>query len=68
MVPGTFTLADLADGQTLTTSTGLALEVADGVVGGVEITGTDLLGTNGVIHVINGILTPPGAPALGVTG
>ena len=29
---------------------------------------TDLEGSNGVIHVIDGILTPPGNPELAVTG
>ena len=69
VVPGTFTSADLEGGASLTTATGLVLEVsADGLVGGVEIIEADLEGTNGVIHLINGILTPPATPALAVTG
>ena len=68
VVPGVFTAEDLADGASLTTSTGLVLEVADGAVGGVPISSTDLEGSNGVIHVIDGVLTPPGDPQLAVTG
>ena len=68
VVPGTFTAADLADGATLTTSTGLELTVADGAVNGIEIVTTDLEGSNGIIHVIEGILMPPAEPQLAVTG
>lgn len=68
VVPGTFTAADLADGATLVTSTGLELTVADGAVNGIEISSTDLEGSNGVIHVIEGILFPPAEPQLAVTG
>lgn len=68
VVPGTFTAADLSDGATLTTSTGLELTVADGAVNGIEIVTVDLEGSNGVIHVIEGILMPPAEPQLAVTG
>ena len=68
VVPGTFTAADLADGATLVTSTGLELTVADGAVNGVEISSVDLEASNGVIHVIEGILFPPAEPQLAVTG
>ena len=68
VVPGTFTAADLEDGATLTTSTGLQLTVADGAVNGIEIVTVDLEGSNGVIHVIEGILMPPAEPQLAVTG
>ena len=68
VVPGTFTSADLADGATLVTSTGLELTVADGAVNGVEISSVDLEASNGVIHVIEGILFPPAEPQLAVTG
>ena len=68
VVPGTFTSDDLADGATLVTSTGLELTVADGAVNGIEIITVDLEGSNGVIHVIEGILMPPAEPQLAVTG
>ena len=68
LVPGTYSAEDLADGATLTTSTGLELIVADGAVNGIEITSVDLEGSNGVIHVINGVLFPPASPELAVTG
>ena len=68
IVPGTFTAADLADGATLVTSTGLELTVADGAVNGLEISSVDLEGSNGVIHVIEGILFPPAEAELAVTG
>ena len=68
VVPGTFTSADLEGGATLVTSTGLELTVADGAVNGIEIVTVDLEGSNGVIHVIEGILMPPAEPQLAVTG
>ncbi len=68
VVPGVFSAADLEGGATLTTSTGLELVIADGQAGGVDIVRTDAVGSNGVIHVINGVLTPPAEPQLAVTG
>ncbi len=68
VVPGVFKAEDLAGGATLVTSTGLEITIADGAVNGVEITSTDSMGSNGVIHVINGVLLPPANPQLAVTG
>jgi len=63
IVQGTVLAADLSDGQVITTTTGAELPVAisDGVVtvGGVTVSETDLVGVNGVVHIVNGVLIPP---------
>ena len=63
VVPGTFLAEDLSDGQELTTQSGAALPVsiAGGAVavGGATITESDLTATNGVIHIVDGVLLPP---------
>ena len=65
IVRGTYTLEDLESG-TLQTESGLGLEVSvqgDSVTLGGEaevITPNNLEADNGVVHAINGVLTPPG--------
>jgi uncharacterized surface protein with fasciclin (FAS1) repeats len=66
-VPGAIKAADLAAGeQAVPTVAGpdLTINVTDdGVtVNGKNVVLTDIVGTNGVIHVIDGVLLPP-APA-----
>ena len=55
--------ADLADGQMITTLQGKDVEVTindDGVfINGAEVTIADLRASNGVVHVIDAVLTPP---------
>lgn len=57
---------DLSDGQTLTTRNGAELTVSvegDGTItlnnGAAVVQTADLEGTNGVVHIINTVLTPP---------
>ena len=60
VVPGRILAADLVDGQTVTTVEGSTLEIdLDGgaSVNGVAITATDIEATNGVVHLIGGVLT-----------
>jgi uncharacterized surface protein with fasciclin (FAS1) repeats len=63
VVPGTFLAEDLSDGRVLTTQSGaeLPVSVADGVitVGAASVTESDLTGSNGVIHIVDGVLLPP---------
>jgi outer membrane protein OmpA-like peptidoglycan-associated protein len=63
LVPGSVLAADLSDGSVITTTTGavLPVAVADGVVtvGGVAVTETDLIGANGVVHIVEEVLIPP---------
>ncbi|MEJ2503090.1 MAG: fasciclin domain-containing protein, partial [Gemmatimonadota bacterium] len=60
-VAGTYASSDLSDGQILTTLSGDELEVtvSNGVarVGGVAVETADLEATNGVVHVVGGVLT-----------
>lgn len=63
VVPGIFTTDDLVDGQELTTVNGQTLSVeksASGMVtvNGVSIETPDVLQSNGVAHVITGVLIP----------
>ncbi len=62
VVPGKLTLADLQPG-TLTTVAGVDLEVTrtgDTVfINGFEIAASDVMATNGVIHVMDDVLLPP---------
>jgi len=64
VVPGTLLSTDLTDGQVLVTSTGeeLVVSIADGTVnvGGVAITEPDLTATDGVVHIVGGVLLPAG--------
>lgn len=76
VVQGNYLVADLQNGMTLTTLEGqeVTLTVAqDGVlVNTAEIVEADLLASNGVVHVINGVLLPeislPPIDPLSITG
>jgi transforming growth factor-beta-induced protein len=60
VVPGRILAADLEDGQTVTTVEGSTLTIdLDGSpsVNGVEIVRTDIAASNGVVHLISGVLT-----------
>lgn len=60
VVPGRITASQLRDGQTLTTVEGTALpvSVANGVVtvGGARVTTADVEASNGVVHLIDGVM------------
>ncbi len=59
VVPGQILAADLVDGQTVTTVEGSTLTIdLDGgaTVDGVDIIATDILATNGVVHLIDEVL------------
>jgi len=62
VVAGSLKAADLKDGQELTTVQGgkLLVSVKDGVVmvNGAKVTIADAVSSNGVTHVINGVLMP----------
>ena len=63
VVPGTYTAADLTDGQKLKTVEGqdLTVSIKDGVVkvNDATVEATDITASNGVVHVINKVLVPP---------
>lgn len=66
VVEGAVPAADVVtlDGQSVTTLGGEAVDVAvsgDGVVlnGSVNVVTTDIMASNGIIHVIDGVLLPP---------
>merc|ERR1712210_147356 len=60
---GSVQSADLSDGQEIETLQGEAVTVGiDGStvkVNEATVTGADVMATNGVIHIIDGVLTPP---------
>ena len=62
VVPGTLTAADLGDGQKLETVAGETLTVkVDGgtvMVDDASVVQPDVEASNGVVHVIDGVLTP----------
>jgi uncharacterized surface protein with fasciclin (FAS1) repeats len=62
VVPGTLTAADLSDGQKLETVAGETLTVkVDGgtvMVDDASVVQPDVEASNGVVHVIDGVLTP----------
>lgn len=61
VVPGRVFASDLAEGKELTTVRGQTIRItlAGGPqVNGVDIVGTDVLATNGVIHIIDAVLIP----------
>jgi uncharacterized surface protein with fasciclin (FAS1) repeats len=64
-VPGAFYLRDLATSPTLESVGGemLAVALADGVltVNGVTISSVDKLASNGVVHILDGIILPAAA-------
>ena len=67
VVPGQVLAADVVGLTSATTVQGSDIAIAvvgGGVVlnGNVNVTATDVLATNGVIHVIDGVLLPPTAP------
>ena len=63
VVPGTYTAADLKDGQKLKTVEGqdLTVSIKDGVVkvNDATVEATDITASNGVVHVINKVLVQP---------
>lgn len=63
VVPGEYMAADLEDGQKLTTVQGdeLTVAVKDGTVtvNGATVAAADVDASNGVVHVIDQVLTPP---------
>jgi len=62
VVSGNVLAADLTDGQKVTTLNGqeLTVSIANGVVkiNGATVTAADLTGSNGVIHVVDGVILP----------
>lgn len=64
VVAGRYTLADLVDGQVLTTFAGATLTVGKvgttTTINGAPIVTADVLADNGVIHVIGSVLVPDG--------
>ena len=71
VVAGSVTAADVTDGMTAATVNGanLSFSVADGVVtvNNAKVTTADVMASNGVIHVIDAVLTPPTAEPAGPT-
>lgn len=63
VVPGRITAADISDGQMATTLQGDRVEFdVDGssvTIDGVSIIQTDILAGNGIVHLIDGVLTTP---------
>jgi len=60
VVPGTVLAADITDGDVATVEgQSVTLSTADGVtVNGAKVVTADVLGSNGVIHVIDAVLVP----------
>jgi len=62
VVAGAVKAADLTDGQKVKTLQGqeLTVSIKDGkvMINGANVTAADLSGTNGVVHVIDGVLMP----------
>ncbi len=71
VVPGEVKAAAVKDGlvaKTLQGST-VAFKVMDGkvMINGANIIATDVMASNGVIHVIDAVILPPAAPAAAIT-
>jgi len=62
VVPGTVLAADIADGEVATVEgQNVTLSTADGVtVNGAKVIQADVMADNGVIHVIDAVILPPG--------
>lgn len=62
VVPGTVMAADITDGDVATVEgQTVALSTADGVtVNGAKVVQADVVGSNGVIHLIDAVILPPG--------
>jgi uncharacterized surface protein with fasciclin (FAS1) repeats len=62
VVAGTVMAADLSDGQIVNTLNGQELKVSikDGkvMINGANVIAADLVGSNGVVHVLDGVLLP----------
>lgn len=62
VVAGNVMAADLSDGQIVTTLNGqdLTVSISDGkvMINGATVIAVDLTGSNGVIHVVDGVLLP----------
>lgn len=71
VVAGSVAAADVTDGMTAATVNGaeLSFGVADGVVtvNDAKVTTADVMASNGIIHVIDAVLTPPAAEPVGPT-
>ncbi len=67
VVPGEVKAAAVKDGLTAKTLQGstVAFKVVDGkvMINGANIVATDVMASNGVIHVIDSVILPPAAPA-----
>ena len=61
VVPGTVMAADIADGDVATVEgQNVTLSTMDGVtVNGVKVISADIVASNGVVHVIEGVIVPP---------
>jgi uncharacterized surface protein with fasciclin (FAS1) repeats len=62
VVPGTVMAADITDGEVATVEgQNVTLSTADGVtVNGAKVVQADIVASNGVIHVIDAVILPPG--------
>jgi uncharacterized surface protein with fasciclin (FAS1) repeats len=62
VVAGNVMAADLSNGQKVTTVNGqeLTVTIVDGnvMINGAKVVAADLVGTNGVVHVIDGVVLP----------
>ena len=62
VVPGKVMSSDLTDGMMAATANGAEVEIGVGdmvTVGGATVTQADIEASNGVIHVIDGVIMPP---------
>ena len=62
VVPGAVLAADVTDGDVATVEgQTVALSTAEGVtVNGATVVGADVIASNGVVHVIDAVILPPG--------